>query len=144
MPPPAEIGCNANGTHRISLDILPLVWYLVKELESLPAPAGGPITKGVAVGYQTKIQLIKRKASEQWYVNFPAAIAHAMEFDRGEMFEWIIEDNATLVLRRLKRPDSALKKKRHSASSTASTSSGPSAAQPSNNTAPGNEHGSLS
>jgi hypothetical protein len=50
------------------------------------------------VGYQTKVQLIKRKKSEQWYINFPAAVAKAMEFERGEMFEWIIEDKGSLLL----------------------------------------------
>jgi hypothetical protein len=63
------------------------------------------------MGYPTKVQLIKRKQSEQWYINFPAAVAQAMEFVRGETVEWIIEDKASLVLRRVKVPPSALKKK---------------------------------
>ncbi len=42
------------------------------------------------MGVPTKIQLIKRIASEQWYVNFPSAIAQAMEFDKGEVVEWVI------------------------------------------------------
>jgi hypothetical protein len=63
------------------------------------------------MGYPTKIQLIKRKQSEQWYINFPAAVAQAMEFERGETVEWIIEDKASLVLRRQKVPPSAIKKK---------------------------------
>ena len=63
------------------------------------------------MGHPTKIQLIKRKASEQWYVNFPAALAQALEFDRGEVWEWIIEDKDQLVLRRQIPSDSALKKK---------------------------------
>ena len=50
------------------------------------------------MGYQTKVQLIKRKKSEQWYINFPAAVAKAMGFERGEMFEWIIEDKGSLLL----------------------------------------------
>mgnify|MGYP001807386804 FL=1 len=53
------------------------------------------------MGCQTTIQLIKRKHSEQWYVNFPAAIAQAMDFSKGERFEWIIEAHGRLVLRRL-------------------------------------------
>ena len=96
------------------------------------------------MGYKTKIQLIKRKASEQWFVNFPAAVAQAMEFERGEMFEWVVEDKGTLVLRRQKLPASALKKKRRGASSTASTTSGNNAAQPSASNEPGDEHGSTS
>lgn len=62
------------------------------------------------MGYPTKIQLIKRKQSEQWYINFPVAVAQAMELERGETVEWIIEDMASLVLRRQKVPPSAMKK----------------------------------
>jgi len=64
------------------------------------------------MGYPTKVQLIKRKKSQQWYVNFPAAVAGAMEFTRGEIVEWIIEDKANLVLHRTSVPASRLKKKR--------------------------------
>jgi hypothetical protein len=64
------------------------------------------------MGFPTKVQLIKRQKSEQWYINFPAAVAQAMEFERGETVEWIIEDKASLVVRRMKVPPSALKKKR--------------------------------
>ena len=63
------------------------------------------------MGYPTKVQLIKRKASEQWYINFPAAIAHAMEFERGETVEWIVKDKTQLLLRRRNPPSSARKKK---------------------------------
>ena len=52
------------------------------------------------LGYQTKVQLIQRKASEQWYVNFPAALAGAMEFTTGEVVEWVVDDKNTLTLRR--------------------------------------------
>jgi hypothetical protein len=62
------------------------------------------------MGYPTKIQLIKRKQSEQWYINFPVAVAQAMEFERGETVEWVIEDKGSLVLRRHKVPPSAMKK----------------------------------
>jgi bifunctional DNA-binding transcriptional regulator/antitoxin component of YhaV-PrlF toxin-antitoxin module len=64
------------------------------------------------MGFPTKVQLIKRKQSEQWYINFPSAVAQAMEFERGETVEWIVEDKSQLVLRRQKVPPSALKKKR--------------------------------
>lgn len=64
------------------------------------------------MGYPTKVQLIKRKQNEQWYINFPSAIARAMEFEKAETVEWIVEDKSQLVLRRLKTPPSAMKKKR--------------------------------
>jgi len=52
------------------------------------------------MGFPTKIQLIKRAKSEQWYINFPSAIAQAMEFERGEVVEWIIQDKQRLILQR--------------------------------------------
>lgn len=55
------------------------------------------------MGYPTKIQLIKREASEQWYINFPSAVAQAMEFEKGEVVEWVIENKKKMVL---KRPNS--------------------------------------
>ena len=62
------------------------------------------------MGCPTKVQLIKRKESEQWYVNFPAQVAQAMEFERGETVEWVVEDKSQLVLRRRNTPPSVLKK----------------------------------
>lgn len=52
------------------------------------------------MGYSTKVQLIKRKNSQQWYVNFPAVLAQAMEFEKGETVEWIVKDRNTLTLQR--------------------------------------------
>ena len=63
------------------------------------------------MGYPTKIQLIKRAKSEQWYVNFPSAVAQAIEFERGEMVEWIIDDHQRLVLQRSEKATEGLKKK---------------------------------
>ncbi len=66
------------------------------------------------MGYPTKVQLIQRQASEQWYINFPSAVAQAMEFEKGEVVEWIIEDRANLILHRKHASPSPvrLKKKR--------------------------------
>jgi hypothetical protein len=66
----------------------------------------------ITMGYQTKVQLIKRKESEQWYVNFPAQVAQAMEFEKGETVEWFVEDKETLALKRHCVPGPILKKKR--------------------------------
>jgi hypothetical protein len=63
------------------------------------------------MGFPTKVQLIKRRQSEQWYINFPSAVAQAMEFERGETVEWFIEDKGMLALKRQKIPQSVLKKK---------------------------------
>ena len=86
------------------------------------------------MGFPTKVQLIKRKASEQWYINFPSAVAQAMEFVRGETVEWIVEDKALLALRRLDPPAPTLKKTPLASSPTSSTS-GVNASQPSTSSA---------
>ena len=88
------------------------------------------------MGSPTKVQLIKRKESEQWYVNFPAQVAQAMEFERGEVVEWIVEDKSQLVLRRRNTPPSALKKTTEG-SSTKQTDCGTRSDRRSNRSAPG-------
>jgi len=47
---------------------------------------------------------------ENFYFNFPAQIAKAMEFERGEVVEWFVEDKRTLALRRTVTPEPILKK----------------------------------
>jgi hypothetical protein len=58
------------------------------------------------MGFPTKVQLIHRKASQQWYINFPSAVAQAMDFSKGELVEWFIEDKANLILHRTSAPPS--------------------------------------
>ncbi len=62
------------------------------------------------MGFPTKVQLIKRPASAQWYINFPSALAQALEFSRGETVEWFVEDKSLLALRRASPPGPVLKK----------------------------------
>ena len=62
------------------------------------------------MGCKTKVQQIKRKNSEQRYVNFPAQVTQAMDFSRGEVVEWHVEDRATMALVRKEPPSSVLKK----------------------------------
>ena len=52
------------------------------------------------MGYPTRVQLIRRKSSHQWYVNFPAALAEAMEFEKSELVEWVVESKRKLSLKR--------------------------------------------
>jgi len=63
------------------------------------------------VGVQTKVQQIKRAKSEQWYINLPAQLAQAMEFEQSETVEWFVEDKSTLALKRLNAPKPVLKRK---------------------------------
>ena len=57
------------------------------------------------MSYPTRVQLIKRRRSHQWYVNFPAALAEAMEFEKGELVEWVVESKRKLSLKRTLKKD---------------------------------------
>ena len=61
------------------------------------------------MGYPTRVQLIQRKDSQQWYINFPAPIAQALDFTKGETVEWTIQSRDCLLLR---RPSAAPDKKK--------------------------------
>lgn len=63
------------------------------------------------MGFPTKIQLIKRANSEQWYINFPSAVAQAMEFEKGEEVQWLIDDHQKMVMIRSDEAVASLKKK---------------------------------
>jgi len=52
------------------------------------------------MGFKTKVQLINRTKSQQWYVNFPSALAQALEFSKGEVVEWTIETKHKIILKR--------------------------------------------
>ena len=53
------------------------------------------------MGYLSKVQVIERaNLNRQFYLICPAPLAHALELVKGEEIEWIIEDKATLVLKR--------------------------------------------
>jgi hypothetical protein len=60
------------------------------------------------MAFPTKVQLIQRKASEQFYLNFPSALAQAIELAKGESVEWLVHDKAHLILRRPNAPASPI------------------------------------
>lgn len=73
------------------------------------------------MGFPTKVQCIERKESEQWYINFPAALAQAMEFNKGETVEWTIHDKGNLILSRQQTPPDPVPVKKTSRSSRISS-----------------------
>ncbi len=59
--------------------------------------------------YRVKMQKVERPTNRSFYLNFPLVLAEAMGVEKGEEFEWIVEDRNTLVLQRLKQQPSARK-----------------------------------
>lgn len=54
------------------------------------------------MGFVTKIQRVDRPTNQSIYVIMPSALAQSFELDKGEEFEWIIEDKNLLLLKRCK------------------------------------------
>jgi bifunctional DNA-binding transcriptional regulator/antitoxin component of YhaV-PrlF toxin-antitoxin module len=53
------------------------------------------------MGYLSKVQLIERaNHTRQFYLICPAPLAEALELEKGEPIEWVIEDRQTLILKR--------------------------------------------
>ncbi len=63
------------------------------------------------MGYKVRMQKVERPTNKSYYVNFPAVIAEATTIEKGETMEWLIEDQNTFILRRIKPRKSLLKKK---------------------------------
>ena len=53
------------------------------------------------MGYLSTAQVIQRHNGNcQYYMPCPAQLAQALEIQKGETIEWIIEDKYTLTLKR--------------------------------------------
>jgi len=53
------------------------------------------------MGYLSKIQVIERaNRTRQFYLICPAPLAEALELEKGEEIEWVVEDQATLRIQR--------------------------------------------
>jgi len=58
------------------------------------------------MGLKVKMQKVERPTNKSFYINFPAAIADSVNIEKGETFEWLIEDRNTFVLKRIKKVNS--------------------------------------
>lgn len=52
------------------------------------------------MGFKTTVQLIQRKKSQQFYINFPSACAQMLNLKKGEVVEWVITNDGNLMLKR--------------------------------------------
>lgn len=53
------------------------------------------------MGYETKLQVIERKNNtRQFYIICPAPLAEALEMQKGETLEFVVEDKKRIILKR--------------------------------------------
>jgi len=55
------------------------------------------------MGYRVKIQKVERPSNRSFYLNFPMALAEALDVKKGEIFEWSVKDRNTLIIKRIKK-----------------------------------------
>jgi hypothetical protein len=54
------------------------------------------------MGYLWKVQVIERANHQrQFYLICPAPLAQALEMEKGETIEWIVQDKWTLTVKRI-------------------------------------------
>ena len=55
------------------------------------------------MGYRIKVQKVQRPTNRSYYVNLPVVLAEAISLQKGEAWEWSMEDKNTLILSRVKK-----------------------------------------
>jgi bifunctional DNA-binding transcriptional regulator/antitoxin component of YhaV-PrlF toxin-antitoxin module len=66
------------------------------------------------MGYLSKIQLIERaNQTRQFYLICPAPLAEALELEKGEPIEWVVQDRNTLTLKRQSKAPASTRGSRH-------------------------------
>ena len=59
------------------------------------------------------MQKVERPTNQSYYITFPSALAQTLNIEKGEEFEWEIEDKNLILLKRVK-PKPPLKWKKQS------------------------------
>jgi hypothetical protein len=57
------------------------------------------------MGYLIKVQKVERPTNRSYYVNLPVVLAEAISLQKGEQWEWSMEDKNTLVLYRVNKKE---------------------------------------
>jgi len=66
------------------------------------------------MGYLSKVQVIERaKGQRQFYLICPAALAQALEIEKGETIEWVVEDKWTLRVSRVEARQTQTPRRSH-------------------------------
>jgi antitoxin component of MazEF toxin-antitoxin module len=55
------------------------------------------------MGYLIKVQKVQRPTNRSYYVNLPVVLAETINLQKGEVWDWSIEDKNTLILSRVKK-----------------------------------------
>ena len=66
------------------------------------------------MGYLTKVQVVERaNGQRQFYLICPAPLAQALEIEKGETIEWVVEDKWTLKITRTEAQSARASRRAH-------------------------------
>jgi hypothetical protein len=54
------------------------------------------------MGYQIKVQKVERPTNRSYYVNLPVVLAETLTIQKGEAWQWSVQDQDTLIFSRVK------------------------------------------
>jgi hypothetical protein len=64
------------------------------------------------MGYKIKVQKVDRPTNRSYYVNLPVVLAESLGVKKGEVWQWRVKDQNTLVFSRVNvKKNRAAKKK---------------------------------
>jgi len=63
------------------------------------------------MGYKVRVQKVDRPTSRSYYVNLPLVIAETMGVEKGEVFEWTLDNANTLSLKRIGKENKKIARK---------------------------------
>lgn len=73
--------------------------------------AEGQNATGGPMGYSVRLQKISRPTNRSFYVTLPVVLVEALQLEKGEEWQWTVDDLNTLVLHRA-RPKRSPRKRR--------------------------------
>lgn len=56
------------------------------------------------MGYNVRLQKVERPTNRSYYINLPVVLAETLGFNKGDVLEWSVKDQATLLLRKITSP----------------------------------------
>jgi bifunctional DNA-binding transcriptional regulator/antitoxin component of YhaV-PrlF toxin-antitoxin module len=61
------------------------------------------------MGYKIKLQKVERPTNRSYYVNLPVVLAETLGFTKGDVLEWSVKDQTTLLLHRISNGTTAVR-----------------------------------
>lgn len=59
------------------------------------------LSRRSAMGYNVRLQKVERPTNRSYYINLPVVLAETLGFIKGDILEWSVKDQTTLLLHKI-------------------------------------------